>query len=83
MFCLPLGPFYFRFVSRSYHHTHDKLTFVSPYKRGGSMFPTSPLPSSLNSTLCPASTGLWCLLLGLTDTILSVPEDGLGNLGEP
>lgn len=47
------------------------------------MFPTSPLPSSLNSTLCPASTGLWCLLLGLTDAILSVPEDRLGNLGEP
>lgn len=48
------------------------------------MRPLSPLPSSLNSSaLCRASTGLWRLFLGLTDTIFSAPEDRLGNLGEP
>lgn len=89
MCCLPpgpewqsRGPFNFRFEPHSYHCTPDKLTLVILYKRGASMCPLSPLPSSLNSsTLCLASTGLWCLFLGLTDSIFSAPEGQAGGLG--
>lgn len=74
----PRGPLYFRFEPLSFHCTSDKLTLVSLYRGRGSLLPLSPLPC-LNSTLCGASTGLWCLFLGLTETIFSAQEDRLSE----